>query len=193
MAGINENGRHGVSLVGMISVRPTLSGELSVPGGGKGRYYTPFVSEEGVLSWIPSDPTMPPVESVNIKGDAYVLTEEDIQDIAAISAAEVWPYIDEYLDENSVSINQGAENVGKYLIVGEDGKVRLSTAPGGDLPIATKTTLGGVIVGDNLSVDSTGRLSVTTTDDAETDNTLPITSSGVFSIVGNINALLETI
>ena len=36
-------------------------------------------------------------------------------------------------------------------------------------------------------------LKVNTTDDAEADNTRPITSSGVHVICGNINALLQTI
>ena len=36
-------------------------------------------------------------------------------------------------------------------------------------------------------------LKVNTTDNAEDDNTRPITSSGVNTIVGNINALLSTI
>lgn len=38
-----------------------------------------------------------------------------------------------------------------------------------------------------------GILSVNTTDDMQRDNTLPITSAGVFSTVGNIEALLKTI
>ena len=38
-----------------------------------------------------------------------------------------------------------------------------------------------------------GILSVNTTNDVEQDNTLPITSAGVFSVVGNIEALLKTI
>ena len=36
-------------------------------------------------------------------------------------------------------------------------------------------------------------LKVNTTDNAEADNTRPITSSGVHAICGNINALLKTI
>lgn len=36
-------------------------------------------------------------------------------------------------------------------------------------------------------------LNVVTTNEAEQDNTLPITSAGVYGIVGNINALLKTI
>ena len=38
-----------------------------------------------------------------------------------------------------------------------------------------------------------GILSVNTTDQMEQDNTLPITSAGVFATVGNIEALLKTI
>ena len=40
-------------------------------GGGsgeKGGYYKPTVSEDGDLSWTPSDSAMPPVETTNIKG-----------------------------------------------------------------------------------------------------------------------------
>ena len=42
-------------------------------------------------------------------------------------------------------------------------------------------------------VNRSGTLCVNTTDDAEQDNTRPITSSGVHVICGNINALLQAI
>ena len=45
----------------------------------------------------------------------------------------------------------------------------------------------------NTLVNRSGALCVNTTDDAEQDNTRPITSSGVNVICGNINALLQTI
>ena len=45
----------------------------------------------------------------------------------------------------------------------------------------------------NTLVNRSGTLCVNTTDDAEQDNTRPITSSGVHVICGNINALLQTI
>ena len=38
-----------------------------------------------------------------------------------------------------------------------------------------------------------GILSVNTANDAEENNTLPITSAAVYAEIGNINALLETI
>lgn len=47
-------------------------------------------------------------------------------------------------------------------------------------------------VGSNLLVEN-GVLKVDTTDDAEEDNTRPITSAGAYTIVGNINTLLSLI
>lgn len=53
--------------------------------------------------------------------------------------------------------------------------------------------------GVNFTTDATlvmnddGVLSVNTTNDMEQDNTLPITSAGVYATVGNIEALLKTI
>ena len=45
----------------------------------------------------------------------------------------------------------------------------------------------------NTLINRSGALCVNTTDDAEQDNTRPITSSGVHVICGNINALLQSI
>ena len=47
-------------------------------------------------------------------------------------------------------------------------------------------------VGNTLILEN-GVLSVNTTNQMEQDNTLPITSAGVFTAVGNIEALLKTI
>ena len=53
---------------------------------------------------------------------------------------------------------------------------------------------GGVSFTTNETLNlKDGVLSVNTTDQMEQDNTLPITSAGVFSTVGNIEALLKTI
>lgn len=46
---------------------------------------------------------------------------------------------------------------------------------------------------DNTLILKDGILSVNTTDQMEQDNTLPITSAGVYTTVGNIEALLKTI
>lgn len=64
---------------------------------------------------------------------------------------------------------------------------------GVDLYPATKNSLGGIIVGEDLQVTSTGLLSVVKANAVEQDNTHPITAAAVFMEVGNINALLQTI
>lgn len=46
---------------------------------------------------------------------------------------------------------------------------------------------------DDTLILENGILSVNTTNEMEQDNTLPITSAGVFATVGNIEALLKTI
>lgn len=58
---------------------------------------------------------------------------------------------------------------------------------------ATKTSLGGVIVGEDLDITKSGVLSVVKADKAEQDNTHPITSAAVYTEIGNIDALLQTI
>ena len=64
----------------------------------------------------------------------------------------------------------------------------------GDIKIVIPDSDGNVDfqVDETLSLKD-GILSVNTTNDMEQDNTLPITSAGVFATVGNIEALLKTI
>lgn len=57
---------------------------------------------------------------------------------------------------------------------------------------ATSQEAGIVKVGENLKIDE-GVLSVETTNDAEQDNTKPMTSAGVYVELGNINILLSKI
>lgn len=47
--------------------------------------------------------------------------------------------------------------------------------------------------GDGFTTDSLGRLIVQTTDKVEADNKLPVTSQGVYGIVGDIQKLIEEI
>ena len=72
-----------------------------------------------------------------------------------------------------------------------------------DLPLPDVSSGGGSwsqisgkpfdTIDGNTLVNRSGTLYVNTTDDAEQDNTRPITSSGVHVICGNINALLQAI
>lgn len=69
----------------------------------------------------------------------------------------------------------------------------VQTGGSGILTPATKTRLGGIIVGNNLSVTENGTLSVDMAEDIEKDNTRPISSAQVYTSIGNINALLGEI
>ena len=72
-----------------------------------------------------------------------------------------------------------------------------------DLPLPDVSSGGGSwsqisgkpfdTIDGNTLVNRSGTLCVNTTDNAEQDNTRPITSSGVHVICGNINALLQAI
>ena len=52
---------------------------------------------------------------------------------------------------------------------------------------------GGIQTDDTLKVGADGRLGVNATNEVEKDNTLPVTSAGVYTVVGNIESLLEAI
>ncbi len=63
----------------------------------------------------------------------------------------------------------------------------------GNVQIMKKDIAGIAKVGDNLIIDGEGRLSVDTANEASQDNTKPITSAAVHTVVGNIEVLLSTI
>ena len=53
--------------------------------------------------------------------------------------------------------------------------------------------VGGFSLGHALMWDKQGRLAVQVAEEAETDNTLPITAAAVYAELGNIEVLLGTI
>lgn len=61
-----------------------------------------------------------------------------------------------------------------------------------DIPFATKSTAGKVIIGDNLLIDN-GVVSVDVANEADKDNTKPITAAAVAVQLGNIEVILGTI
>lgn len=98
----------------------------------------------------------------------YVYTETEVLEYRTLVAR-----IDQ-IERNGVSDAQIATAVEKYL---------------DEHPIDTGVDFE---TDDSLTLKD-GILSVNTTDQMEQDNTLPITSAGVFATVGNIEALLKTI
>lgn len=89
--------------------------------------------------------------------------------------------------QGKVDIDQGAGNAGKFLGVGEDGRLNPMDPPGGGAGGGTYKP------GENIEITEDGTINVLTTNEAEQDNTKPITSAGVFTVVGNIEAILKTI
>lgn len=74
------------------------------------------------------------------------------------------------------------------------GRVQMPQNTVQEVDIATTTTPGIVMVGDNLLIDpKNGRLSVDVANDAEADNTRPITAAAVYTELGNIDILLKII
>lgn len=82
--------------------------------------------------------------------------------------------------------NPSPQDAGKSIVVSKDGKYELKMVTGGG---------GGgesYQIGDGLKIVD-GKLTVDVVNDVEQDNTLPITSAAVYTTVGNIDALLQTI
>ena len=128
---------------------------------------------------------------------------ESIQDLDAIKNA-----VEDYLEQNPVEapvqsvngktgkVNLTARDVGALHQDASVVKTVNGTAPdsNGNVEITIPDSGGNA----NFQVDETlklenGILSVNTTNDMEQDNTLPITSAGVFATVGNIESMLKTI
>lgn len=102
------------------------------------------------------------------KPSDYVYTEVEILNYETLEKRM------KIIEENGVSEEQLAKAVEKYL---------------DEHPIDT----GVQFETDNTLILQDGVLSVNTTDQMERDNTLPMTSAGVYAAVGNIEALLKTI
>lgn len=103
------------------------------------------------------------------KPDDYIYTETEVK-----SYEKLYERIDE-LEKNGVSEAQISAAVEKYL---------------DENPVDAGVDFEP---GNALELTEDGVLNVRTTGEAEEDNTLPITSAGVYAIVGNIGALLDTI
>lgn len=123
------------------------------------------------------------IEAIEAKGkktlesipDSYEALQRDIAQIQSDLALKV-PNTDYAPEEKNDAMTQP---------VGKDANGKLWTAPvsGGNVDFKTDETL----------TLKDGILSVNTTDQMAQDNTLPITSAGVYTIVGNIEVLLKTI
>lgn len=135
------------------------------------------LEENGVpgAGGVPSDPSF---DTVSLGGDAgVVIIPEGTADAPAITFYGA--HGDEPVALNNVADatdDRSAPNLGQV-------KQLVKEHSGQNVDFRTDETL---ILKDGI-------LSVNTTDQMEQDNTLPMTSAGVFATVGNIEALLATI
>lgn len=81
--------------------------------------------------------------------------------------------------------NPSPQDAGKSIVVSKDGKYELKMVTGGGDGESYQIGSGLKVVDGTLMVDTVNQV--------EEDNTLPITSAAVYTTVGNIDALLQTI
>lgn len=74
-----------------------------------------------------------------------------------------------------------------------DGGGTIIGGGGGSDAIATTSTLGSIIVGENLKITPAGVLSVDMAENISGDNTKPVSAAKVYTEIGNIDVLLGTI
>ena len=96
-------------------------------------------------------------------------------------------------DGEDAKVVQVVEETGTDAVSGAAVAAYVAEKVGSANDIATPEKLGLVRVGDNLSIDESGILSVETASDPEENNTKPITAAAVYATVGNIEILLGTI
>ena len=99
----------------------------------------------------------------------------------AVTEEQIASAVEDYMAEHPVEVTDIVKTV-NGISPDENGNVEIPVS-GGNADFQ---------VGETLKLEN-GILSVNTTNNMEQDNTLPITSAGVFATVGNIEALLKTI
>ena len=135
------------------------------------------------------------------------LTElQDVKKIELSLPEDALFDVDDIVGATSLRGMSVTSRVTKVIVkIGEDGIPQItneigevatsvrSASPGGSSVGGSYEGGASYKAGENILIDQEGTISVLTTDEAAKDNTRPITSSGVYLLTGNINALLETI
>lgn len=116
------------------------------------------------------------------------LAKKYTDDADARTDEQIARAVEDYMGEHPVEVPEpdltGVVKSVNGKTPDENGNVEI-TIPDSSQNAAFKT--------DETLILENGILSVNTTNDMEQDNTLPITSAGVYTTVGNIEALLKTI
>jgi hypothetical protein len=164
-------------------VTPDTNGnvEITIPDSGGNAVPVYYTTEEATVDeGFPFDPYQIETNGKTINvGDWIVTPSGKVFVVVGVSAG----MIDANYDE-TLSVEAPCVKTVNGVKPDASGNVEITIPDsGGNVDFRTDETL---ILKD-------GVLSVNTTDSMEQDNTLPITSAGVFATVGNIEALLKTI
>lgn len=114
---------------------------------------------------------------------------------ASLSGDAQWPTVPSEFSQ----LEQKLEELNRHPPVpGAGGYWRIWDAEKGvyaesEFPLPNSSGASFTRIGDNLTVSEDGVLSVRTTNEAEADNTLPITSAGVHTQLGNVEILLAAL
>lgn len=182
---------------------PVSGGNVDLTGYATEQYVKDYAQPKGDYALRSEIPSVP-VKSVNGKTGAVSLTATDVKarpdswmptasDVGALPSSTVIPTV-------PTKVSAFTNDAG-YLTQHQDisGKLDASALPTAINTALAQAKASGEFDGSvEFQTDETltlenGILSVNTTNDMEQDNTLPITSAGVFATVGNIEALLKTI
>lgn len=131
--------------------------------------------------------------------DVLELWKKEVVDevVTGIPKEDILDAVNKYLDNHPVVGEPGEDGISPTISVEEiekGYKISITDVNGTTEFELLNGTGGGVkFETDDTLVLEDGILKVNTTNDMEQDNTLPITSAGVFATVGNIEALLKTI
>lgn len=169
--------------------------------GTDGRHYSAILKNDACLiPWEAIQECGRLIMSVTgVKNDGTVITTEKIsmQIGSTLSGGNKSkePSPDQYTQimqalAGKVGADQGAENAGKILGIGEDGVVAPVDAPAGSGSGAVSKDDIREAVEEYMKKNP---VEVKTTDVVEKDNTLPVTSAGVYTVCGNIEALLQAL
>lgn len=108
-------------------------------------------------------------------------------------------YLSTFLSAYAIAVKWGFEGTEEEWLEALRGKPGPEGPPPSDEKIAAAVDKwmaenpGGIQIDDTLKVGTDGKLGVNTTHEVEKDNTQPVTSAGVFTVIGNIESLLEAI
>lgn len=121
---------------------------------------------------------------VAVKGSIKAICGEDQIEIPEQSTIDQLIALVNSIDEKAASLPAVSDADNGKIAKVVNGAWTAATDSGGGIDFTTDET---------LKFDDQNRLGVNTTSTVTEDNTLPITAAGVYTLTGNITALLETI